>query len=216
MVNYGMTWVRTIFFPSLHFIPCLVIPCLAAGLLLAPRTASAQLVVTGPPGPASAALSAWYGRHVPARFRAKEQFEVYPMTESRLASYLQNAGRDGNSDQSSHSDDGSIDGIFEDNPPRITLLVPEKGAPDLFTFAHEYGHYVWYDILSKDDRSRYEGIYKKQKSARHLVTRYAEADTEEGFAEAFSFYAAEPSLLHRRDGASYQFLAQWTAPFPNP
>ncbi len=189
-----------------------LIPCLAAGLLLAPRGAQAQFVVTGPQTSASAALTAWFDRHVPAKFRAIGPFEVHPLTDSQMAAYLQNGSSE--EDQSSHTDGGEIDGIFEDSPPRITLLVPENGSPDLFTFAHEYGHYVWFDLLTKDDRARYAVLYKKQKAARHLVTRYAETDTEEGFAEAFSFYAVEPPLLRHRDPASYQFLTQWTVPKP--
>jgi len=92
------------------------------------------------------------------------------------------------------------------------LRIPASGQPDLYTFAHEYGHYIWFNLLSRDDKKRYEGIYKKQKALHHLVTRYAQTDVEEGFAEAFSFYANEPPLLLRRDALSYQFLSQWPAP----
>jgi len=211
MVKYSMTRARRPLTRTL-----LLIPCLAAGLLLAPCGAQAQLAVTGPPTPASAALTVWFEHHIPAKFRAKGPFEVHPLTDSQMAAYLQDGESDGQPDQSSHSDDGEIDGIFEDDPPRITLLIPEAGSPDMFTFAHEYGHYVWFNLLSKDDRKRYDTLYKKQKAARHLVTRYAETNTEEGFAEAFSFYANEPPLLLRRDPASSQFLARWAAPLsPN-
>jgi hypothetical protein len=212
MVKYGMIRLRK---PVLK-IP-FSIPCLAAGLLLTTRIATAQipipppLIVTGPSSPTSALLTSWFDRQLPSKFRAKEQFEVHPLTESQMASYLQDASGDTQSDPNSHTDDGTIDGIFEDKPPRITLLVPDNGNPDLFTFAHEYGHYVWYDLLTKDDRKRYETVYKKQRVGRHLVTRYAETDVEEGFAEAFSFYALEPPLLRHRDGASYQFLSAWPA-----
>ena len=206
-----MTRARTPLIPTL-----LLIPCLAAGLLLAPRIASAQLVVTGPSTPTSAALTAWFDHHIPAKFRAKGPFEVHPLTDAQMTAYLQGEDAENQPGQDSQSEDGEIDGIYEDDPPRITLLVPQNDSPDLFTFAHEYGHYIWFNLLTKDDRKRYEGIYKKQKAARHLVTRYAETDTEEGFAEAFSFYAAEPPLLMRRDAASYQFLSQWAVPLQNP
>ncbi len=217
MVKYSMRCSRKLTFKLLLSLPCLAIPCLAAGLLLTPHIAMAQnstpptLIVTGLPTPNSALLTSWFNRHIPARFQARGPFEVHPLTESQMASYLQDVGGDG---QNSHTDDGSIDGIFEADPPRITLLVPQSGSPDLFTFAHEYGHYVWYDLLTKDDRKRYESLYKRQRAARHLVTRYAETDTEEGFAEAFSFYALEPPLLRHRDAASYQFLSTWPAQVP--
>ncbi len=193
----------------------LLVPLLAAGLLLAPRGAGAQIVVSGPATPASRSLTAWFAHHVPARFAARGRFEVRPLNDDDMEAFLR-AG-DADSDQSQSQDDkGDIDGVFEDDPARITLRVPASGRPDLYTFAHEYGHYVWFNLLSRDDQRRYEGLYKKQKAARHLVTRYAETDVEEGFAEAFSFYANEPPLLLRRDALSYQFLSQWHAAPPAP
>ena len=193
----------------------LLIPCLAAGLLLAPRGAKAQLVVTGPDdAPAAVALTAWFDHHVPVRFRGHGRFEVHPLTNPQMEAYLQSGDTDTAEGQSSHADEGEIDGVFEDDPPRITLRVPEGEEPDTYTFAHEYGHYVWYDLLTNADRDRYAAVYKKQKAAHHLVTRYAQTDAEEGFAEAFSFYVSEPPLLRHRDSASYQFLNTWTAPAP--
>ena len=186
------------------------VPLLAAGLLLSGRSARAQIVVTGPSTPVARSLTLWFARHIPARFQARGRFEVHPLNDSEMDAYLGADGSD--ADNSSHADDGEIDGIFEDNPARITLRVPDAGPLDLYTFAHEYGHYVWFTLLTKDDKKRYEAVYKKQKAAHHLVTRYAQTDVEEGFAEAFSFYANEAPLLLHRDALSYQFLSQWTAP----
>ena len=191
----------------------LVLLLLTASLLLAPRGAGAQIVVSGPVTPTARSLTAWFGRHIPARFAARGRFEVHPLSDDEMEAYL----RGGDADQSqSQDDDGEIDGVFEDNPARITLRIPASGQPDLYTFAHEYGHYVWFNLLSRDDRRRYAGIYKKQRAAGHLVTRYAETDIEEGFAEAFSFYANEPPLLMHRDALSCQFLSQWHTALPTP
>ena len=193
----------------------ILIPFLAAGLLLAPAKAQAQLVVTGPAeAPAAVTLTAWFDHHVPARYRGHGPFEVHPLTNPQMEAYLQSGDTDTAEGQSSHADEGEIDGVFEDDPPRITLRVPGGEEPDTYTFAHEYGHYVWYDLLTPADRDRYAAVYKKQKAAHHLVTRYAQTDAEEGFAEAFSFYVSEPPLLRHRDPASYQFLNTWTAPAP--
>jgi len=189
----------------------LLVPLLAAGLLLAPRGARAQIVVTGPTTPAARTLTAWFTRHIPARFQARARFEVNPLSDGEMQDYLRaDDGRD--QDQSAHADDGDIDGVFEADPDRITLRIPSSGRPDLYTFAHEYGHYVWFNLLSRDDKRRYEGVYRRQKAAHHLVTRYAQTDVEEGFAEAFSFYLNDPALLLRRDASSSQFLSQWPAP----
>jgi hypothetical protein len=202
MVKLGMTRARLLF----------LVPLLAAGLLLAPRGAGAQIVVTGPATLTARSLTSWFAHHIPARFEARGRFEVHPLNDGEMEAYLRDGDADSDQDQSSHAGDGEIDGVFEDNPARITLRIPASGQPDLYTFAHEYGHYIWFNLLSRDDKKRYEGIYKKQKALHHLVTRYAQTDVEEGFAEAFSFYANEPPLLLRRDALSYQFLSQWPAP----
>ena len=82
-----------------------------------------------------------------------------------MEAYLHTRDGDDGQDQNSHADDGEIDGVFEADPDRITLRIPASGQPDLYTFAHEYGHYVWFNLLSRDDRRRYEGLYRKQKAA---------------------------------------------------
>jgi hypothetical protein len=115
------------------------------------------------------------------------------------------------SSASTSDDNNDIDGVFEDSPPRVTLRMSGSSMPDMFTFAHEYGHYVWFDLLSGSDRKRYQAIYQKQRSQRHLVTEYAGTNVEEGFAEAFSFYVAAPSMLAHRDLESSRFLDAWTA-----
>lgn len=195
-----------------HSSSLLLVPLLAAGLLLAPRGVGAQIVVTGPPTPAARSLTAWFPRHIPAKFQARGRFEVNPLSDAGMSDYLRASDDGRDQDQNAHADDGDIDGVFEADPDRITLRIPHSGRPDLYTFAHEYGHYVWFNLLSRDDKRRYEGVYKKQKAAHHLVTRYAQTDVEEGFAEAFSFYANDPALLGRRDALSSQFLMQWPAP----
>lgn len=200
MVKYSMARARSLFLLLL----------LAAGLVLSARHAHAQIIVTGPGTPVSRSLTLWFEHHIPTRYQARGRFEVNPLNDDEMEAYLRGGDSDGGQD--SHADDGEIDGIFEENPPRITLRIPISGQPDLYTFAHEYGHYVWFNLLSRDDKKRYEGIYRKQKAAHHLVTRYAATDVEEGFAEAFSFYANEAPLLLHRDALSYQFLGQFAAP----
>jgi len=188
-----------------------LVPLLAAGLLLASSPARAQLSVSGPATRQSRALTNWFHHHIPVRFGARDRFGVDPLDDAAMEAYLYVENADGDGGQDSHGGDGQIDGIFENNPSRITLRVPAVGLPDMSTFAHEYGHYVWFNILSGDDRRRYERLYDRQRQSHHLVTRYAETDAVEGFAEAFSFYVCAPPLLQRRDGQSYQFLSQWPA-----
>ncbi len=186
---------------------------LVAGLLPALPRAHAQVVIADTATPAAAhSLLGWFGKHIPARFQARERFVVTPLNDRDMDSYLaaQDTG-EGDSNSSSHADDGGIDGIFEDDPPRITLRLPAGAAPDVATFAHEYGHYVWFHRLSKDDRHTYESLYKHQKDAHKLITPYAETNVEEGFAEAFSAYVNTASALQKRDPLSFEFLRAWHA-----
>lgn len=187
---------------------CVLMIGLSLGFLASLRPAQAQLIVSGPVTPVSRALQAWYDHHMPRHFQARETFTVTPFDDQQMEAYLK--GDSSDSEASSHAgeDDGDVDGVFVDSPPRITLRIPDGGEPDMYTFAHEYGHYVWFDQMSESDRRHYRDIYDRQKAQNHLVTRYAATDCDEGFAEAFSFYVAEPPLLARRDPASFQFLAQ--------
>lgn len=177
--------------------------------------AKAQISVSAPSDAQARQMQAWYERHIPQRFRAQSPFVVRELNDAQMAAYLK--GDDYNTDSAagpvSHTDEdgGDIDGIFESDPDRIALRLSPTGGVDLFTFAHEYGHFVWFHLLSKADRSRYESVYRRQRAGNHLVTRYAGTDLEEGFAEAFSFYACEPLMLARRDPLSFQFLTRCAA-----
>lgn len=174
--------------------------------LLLPGGAQAQMTVAGPPSPTGRALMAWAAKHVPAKFQAREPLEVSPLSESGMDDYL----RDGDNPQNkSQGDDDEIDGVFVNHPPRILLRIPDSGRLDFGTLAHEYGHYVWFDLLSKDDRNRYKSLYDRQKAGHKLITSYAAESVEEGFAEAFAAEITAPSALLRTDPQSARFLADW-------
>jgi hypothetical protein len=177
--------------------------------------ARAQLVVTAPSETHVRALTAWYDHHVPVRYRVNSRLLIKELNDRQMAAYL-NGNEDNLNDASfappshnSDGDDSDVDGVFESDPDRIALRLARTGDLDMFTFAHEYGHYVWFHLLGGEDRRRYEALYRRQRASHHLVTRYAATDLEEGFAEAFSFFASEPPMLARRDPLSYQFLCQW-------
>ncbi|MGO8670315.1 MAG: hypothetical protein ACLQVD_02960 [Capsulimonadaceae bacterium] len=187
----------------------------AALCCAAPHPCRADIVIGGSGSNGVAQVDAWCRIHIPGVFRTHTTVTVTALTAAQMSSYL--ATGDPNSDNSSnHNDDASnanddIDGIFENDPPRITLRVPDAGQIDWFTFAHEYGHFVWFDIFSSSDRTRYGAVYNAQRASHHLVTRYAATNVEEGFAESFSFYINAAPILQHRDSASYAFLQDWAA-----
>ncbi len=87
------------------------------------------------------------------------------------------------------------------------MRVAANGAIDLQTLSHEYGHFVWFHVLTKDERKQYRSIYNSQAKKHQLVSDYAQTNLEEGFAEAFAFFTTSPETLKGIDAASYDFLA---------
>ena len=185
-------------------------------ILLLPRPSPAQISVSDPAAPAAHTLIAWSRLHIPAKFQARDKVEVLPLSDDAMDDYL-HSDPDSDSDGSSDANDESnakdsieeIDGVFTDNPPQITLRVPNPAQIDYATFAHEYGHYVWFDLLTDNDRKRYKAIYDRQKAAHRLISTYAGESREEGFAEAFSADIVTPAALLHQDPLSYQFLSRW-------
>ena len=173
--------------------------------LLAACPSSAQIIVAGPATLTAHALTVWFGQHIPAKFQAHSPVEVQPLSDAAMDDYLQS---DPDSDHDTSSDE-EIDGVFTDDPPQIYLRVSDADQIDIPTFAHEYGHYVWFDLLTKEDRKRYKAVYERQKSAHRLVSSYAAESLEEGFAEAFSVDVTDPAALLHQDPLSFQFLARW-------
>jgi hypothetical protein len=168
------------------------------------RSLGKLLGISAPTPAEGRAVGNWYERHIPARFLARQFVSV-----SLLASPDMNVYLESSAGSSAEDGDGDIDGVFENDPPNITLRLPQDGVPDEQIFAHEYGHYVWFDLLTDSDRRRYQAIYDRQKAAHSLITEYAEVNIQEGFAEAFSYYVDHQVLLAQRDALSYRFLAHW-------
>ncbi len=122
-----------------------------------------------------------------------------------------NQGRsmqDEKSVDSSATSDDDIDGIYIDEDPQTIALLKDGPSGNLqMTFAHEFGHLVWVHILTDKQRDQFCRIYGGEDKA-DLITEYAADSPEEGFAEAFSFYALKRSKLADKDPEEYRYLAQ--------
>lgn len=184
----------------------------ALTLLGGVRASRAQLVLVDPANPAAGTLNGWYEGTLPSCFAARDAVALYPLADPAMDSYLKSIGLADGTSYAGDKGNGQIDGLFVNSKKlRISVRTSPAGAVDLQTLTHEYGHYVWFHLLSKDDRKRYRGIYRRQSETRQLISEYAMTNTEEGFAEAFAFYINQPDLLARRDAASFEFLAVWAA-----
>lgn len=173
-------------------------------LLVFAAPGRAQIVVEADSPIRAQSLQAWCERHIPPVFRPDRVLRVRLLFPRQMLALVEQ-------DKTQEDADGDVDGLFKDDPPRIAVRITDSEGPDVFTFAHEYGHWVWTKLFSRDDRRTYRALYERQRTRHALVTRYAQTDEEEGFAEAFSFYVNEPPLLQRRDPVSARFLSDWAA-----
>lgn len=163
----------------------------------------ADLLLRGGQSSQQAQLQQVYNSQIPSVLKSSAPLPVTILGDHDMLLYITHGQ---NYQASDADDDDTIDGIYEDRPSRITLRGSTDSTDLPYTFAHEYGHYVWQTFMTKADRSRYARIYKHQLKAHHLVTDYAATDLDEGFAEAFSFYIVNKPELNRRDDQSCQFL----------
>ena len=140
---------------------------------------------------------------IPLTWRQSANLAVQILADRAMDAYI-HSGSDAHVSGGDQED--AIDGIFEDDPPTITLRGTDDASDLPMTFAHELGHYYWQKRLTGAQRSRYVEVYSKQKSSHHLVTDYAATDVHEGFAEAFSYFLLARDVLRRRDPLSCRFL----------
>ncbi len=115
--------------------------------------------------------------------------------------------------EADRNDDSVVDGCYQsgdedEDTPVITLCDNLRGEQAGLVFTHEYGHFVWGELLTNSERARYTRLWRTQKRAHHLVTEYARDSDEEGFAEAFAYFLRRPSQLQKRDPASLQFCRE--------
>jgi hypothetical protein len=116
--------------------------------------------------------------------------------------------------ESRDSDDNEVQGFFEYSGPRedvptIVLRESLQLEDASFVFTHEYGHFIWEEKLSEQERDDYFQIWNRQRRNRRLVSQYANDSVAEGFAEVFAHYLRKPARLHKRDSLSEQFLEDW-------
>ncbi|HZT42367.1 MAG TPA: hypothetical protein VFA07_09255 [Chthonomonadaceae bacterium] len=118
-----------------------------------------------------------------------------------------------NGDENDNHTSDLADGVYiedddSDVPPTIRLADSLSDENSGLVFAHEYGHFIWNDKLTRSQRRDYRHLWWRQMHAGHLVTAYASDSPEEGFAEAFSYFLQKPDQLKRKDMESWRFLTQ--------
>lgn len=115
----------------------------------------------------------------------------------------------------------SIDGCYQiggeriDADATIYILNTLQGEKALEVFAHEYGHFLWDQVLNSSQREAYRSLWAAQKRRHSLATRYAATSPEEGFAEAFAIYCCHEKQLTQKDASEANFLTTLAQAAPN-
>ena len=179
-----------------------IIPCASLCFLLC-CCASADLTIVGGTRGQREAIQWVYADRIPLQFHTSQSIAVQILNDTDMDSFLNDSN--GQPVSNDNSDD-SVDGVYEDGPPVITLRASRPDDELEYTASHEYGHYVWRTRLNGQQKRAYNRIYAIQKSLGNLISDYAGYSVDEGFAEAFATYANFPAQLKAKDPLSYQFL----------
>ncbi|MDE2126301.1 MAG: hypothetical protein KGJ62_06910 [Armatimonadetes bacterium] len=174
------------------------------------KNPKAFLVVAAPSG--QAALWQRIVTYLPTAFRRGPGIRVVETTQAAIASAAVSAtavAADG---------DGPVDGLYlpppdaQDTPAEVMVRQGLRGMLAGLVFTHELGHYVWQTELTRTQREAYRALWKSRVELGGLITTYADASPQEGFAEAFAWYVRRPIALRRVDAKSYDFVAQLAHP----
>ena len=162
-----------------------IIPCASLCFLLC-CCASADLTIVGGTRGQREAIQWVYADRIPLQFHTSQSIAVQILNDTDMDSFLNDSN--GQPVSNDNSDD-SVDGVYEDGPPVITLRASRPDDELEYTASHEYGHYVWRTRLNGQQKRAYNRIYAIQKSLGNLISDYAGYSVDEGFAEAFATYA---------------------------
>jgi len=197
---------RTLFFDlKAHQLLIKLFLALSIGAVLAlipGRSAVASITIVGGTDSERAAIQTAY-TSIPLCCSQSCSICVRILADSDMDSYLQACAA---SESEKLVDASAVDGLFQNTASTITLRESDASSLSA-TFAHEFGHYVWLNVLSKSQRVQFSRLYKKQQTSHTFVTSYAAVSPQEDFAEAFSFYCLQKPLLSSKDSGSCCFLS---------
>lgn len=147
---------------------------------------------------------------VPVQWKTERMLVIEEVSGHELRR-MEAENEDADSHADSEDEDTDIDGCYQNKgasePIRISLRETLRGEEAALVFLHEYGHFVWDEILTEDQQREYSKLWREQKRAHRLITEYAETSADEGFADAFAYFLRQPKELRRKDARSLHFLA---------
>lgn len=89
--------------------------------------------------------------------------------------------------------DSNVVGLYSPSEPMITLRRFKVVGDTLLTFAHEYGHHVWFTEFTDKEREDWKAFWAY--SLKRMPRDYAKENEVEGFAECFArtYYTGKPT-----------------------
>jgi len=145
---------------------------------------------------------------LPAAWKARDLVYIREVTDDDMDRFVERF------EGPNSKDNSVVDGCYQanltsaDTAGQITLRQSLRGENAALVFVHEYGHYVWSNVLTDADRARYRRVWREQKRNHSLITEYAGDSDEEGFAEAFAYFVRKPGTLRRIDGRSSKYFSE--------
>jgi hypothetical protein len=92
----------------------------------------------------------------------------------------------------------------------IRVRADRRGMDLETDVAHEYGHFVWYGLMSEAQRRDYEPIWELGKKYLYEPGEYRNSMLREGFAEAFSFWVCKTKRATEIENAYLRRLLTYT------
>jgi len=109
----------------------------------------------------------------------------------------------------------NVAGFTEDSTGNITFFnkwVKSSQEIQIYTVIHEYGHLIG-KLLSLDMSQKWMNFsnwnhfdLNEENDSRQIITKYGRGNSREDFAESFSAYRLNPSLLRKNSPEKYKFL----------
>jgi hypothetical protein len=101
------------------------------------------------------------------------------------------------------AEDNLIGRYFRDGDRTFVILGYWKWRED--NFIHEYGHFLWYEVLTEEERARFTTFWQQHRKAA-MPTEYARTSVHEGWAECFEGLHSKETWSH--SGVIRQMLAE--------
>lgn len=170
------------------------------------KVASADVIINAPQVN-SDLIQRWYD-YIPNAWKGERHIIVVEYDNRRMDSVVREKV------SGLFARESTIDGIYVSDmirryrPSYIYLRKKAKKSETAASFVHEYGHYVWNEVLTKRERDTFSRRWDNDAEIFDTYCHYSTDSPEEAFAESFSYFIRMPWVVRSKDPVTYKFLLQ--------